>query len=324
MPVELQINTENATNILATGKIRDSRVAPLIGNVEIPPQAQPRSMVRGYNGSQIFNTTLAVVDTNEPPHCGVTGGKSYWLNYQPPTNGTITLDTLGSSYDTVMECYTYNGAPTNYASLISLGCADNSFVTNGASQLVIPVVSTRQYLVVVAGVNGAAGTASLNYNLNTNQLPLPPELIGPPAPQVIAAGNSTTLVAPVTGAGPLMFAWFKDGVPMAGQNSSSLFLPVLNTGNSGSYSFTVTNDLGSVSGAFAVKVVTPVTCTLTLLPGWVQLGFPTASGDFYTVEEAAGLLGTWTTWPGALVGNGLTNYFNVPVGGGKFYRVRIE
>ena len=41
-------------------------------------------VVRGYNGSQVFNTTLATTDPTEPPHCGVAGGASYWLMYQPP------------------------------------------------------------------------------------------------------------------------------------------------------------------------------------------------------------------------------------------------
>ena len=38
---------------------------------------------RGYNGSQIFNTTYAVVDTNEPPHCGISNGPSA-VCYLPP------------------------------------------------------------------------------------------------------------------------------------------------------------------------------------------------------------------------------------------------
>ena len=99
VPIEIQINTDGAVNTLARGKILDAPDTPLIGNngggtamltAGLRPLGPSGSagVVRGYNGSQIFDTTYATVDTNEPPHCGISGGTSYWLIYEPPTNGT--------------------------------------------------------------------------------------------------------------------------------------------------------------------------------------------------------------------------------------------
>ena len=169
-PVEIQINSDGSTNTLAQDKLLDSPASPLFGddgndNSILPPLIRKNSLtptpggtigvVRGYNGSQIFNTTLATTDPAEPPHCGVTGGASYWLMYQPPTNGTITLDTIGSTYDTVMEAYTFNGALASYADLISVACDNDGVASQGASRVTFPVLKTRQYIVVVDGVAAA-------------------------------------------------------------------------------------------------------------------------------------------------------------------------
>jgi len=328
VPVEIQINTDGAANTLAQGKLLDAPSSPLIGLAGDGLLRLVRKsftgVVRGYNGSQIFNTTYAVIDTNEPPHCGVASGKSYWLLYQPPTNGTVTLDTLGSTYDTVMEAYTYNGTLTGYQDLISLDCANDSFTTNNAARIILPVAKSRQYLLVVAGVNGASGTAWLNYSLNTNQLPQPPSLTSTPPLQTVSAGSTVVLTAPVTGAPPMVFSWRKDGVLLPGQTSSSLVLSAVTSGQSGSYSFTVTNDMGSATGAFALKVVVPTLCKLAPVSFGLQLSYFTVVGQVYTVEECTNFLTGWISWPGSLVGNGLTNYFNVPNDGKKFYRIRIE
>jgi hypothetical protein len=336
VPTEVQINTDGASNTLAQAKILDSTSTPLIGGDGaglrvsafgggiVASGGGAAGLLRGYNGSQIFNTTFAVVDTNEPPHCGVAGGKSYWLFYQPPTNGTVTLDTLGSTYDTVMEVYTFNGALVGYQDLVSLDCANDSFGTNGPSRVQVPVVKSRQYVVVVAGVNGASGTAWLNYNLNATELPQPPKLTGVPPPRTVGAGSTVVLTAPVTGSLPLAFLWRKDNVLLPGQTAPALVLDNVTNTHTGIYSFTVTNDVGTASGTFALKVVVAPQCLLTRITDGMQLSFATFAGQTYTIEQSTNVLRDWIPWPGSFVGNGLTNYFNVGNVGTKFYRVRVE
>src|SRR5215472_1984925 len=144
MPTEIQINSDGQTNALARDKLLDSTNSPLIGSDGGGPSPHIMrfaasggsttpltGVVRGYNGSQIFDTTYATSDPAEPAHCGVTGGASYWLAYQPPVNGTMTLDTVGSTFDTVLEAYTYNGTLTGYQDLIPLGCNDDFQAAHG-------------------------------------------------------------------------------------------------------------------------------------------------------------------------------------------------
>ena len=331
-PTEVQINTDGATNTLARGKLLDAPDSGLIGggNGSGPLVRAGRlgpggtGVVRGYNGSQIFNTTYATVDTNEPPHCGISNGVSYWLIYQPPTNGTITLDTIGSGYDTVMEVYTYNSALNGYQDLIPIACDNNGVGTNGAARVQFAVVKSRQYIVAVEGVNGARGTAWLNYSLNTNQMPVAPTLLAQPAMVAVAQGMPATLAPSLAGSPPLRFSWKKNTTPLPGVTASGIYFPSTLMADTADYIVTVTNDLGSLSATLPLHVLLAPACALTRVANWLQLCFPTVSGQRYTVEEAATVNGPWQSWPDFYVGDGQPRFLNVTNGGQKFYRVHVE
>lgn len=333
---ELQINTEGAS-ALAQSKFPDAPGTELLGSfANPPPKPNPGvitkpgtapigkfDLVSGYTGSQIFNTTFATTDPNEPVHCSVIGGFSYWLAYKPPANGTITLDTIGSSYDTVMEVYTYNAPPTGYQDLISLAC-DHDSVTN-ASRVQVPVIKTRQYLVAVAGVNGAKGTAKLNYNLNTNQPPQAPVLTGVPQTIVAATGANVTLIPPISGSPPLYFTWTRDSVLVSNSYSTALSLSKVTPVQAGDYLVTVTNELGTTKAVMPLHVVIPPSCNLAqTASNTLQLVFPTQSGLHYFIEQASDLRGPWQALTNSIVGDGQAIALPVPMTGSGFYRVRVE
>ncbi len=336
-PTEIQVNSEGVANVLARGKLLDAPGSGLIGGGGgssllgrlpklggVVAQGAGVGVVRGYNGSQIFNTTYATVDTNEPAHCGINGGASYWLMYQPPTNGTITLDTVGSGYDTVMEAYTWNGALTGFPDLISLACDNDGAGTNGASRLQFSVVKSRQYVVVVEGVNNARGTAWLNYTLNTNQLPVAPTLLTQPATVTVAQGSPATILANVAGSPPLRFSWRKNTTPLPGVTAPGIYFPSAATNDTASYVVTVTNDLGTLTATLPLRVLIPPQCALVRAPDWLQLSFPTVSGQKYTVEEAGAVAGPWQPWPNFYLGNDQPLVLYLAGGGTKFFRVRVE
>jgi len=333
IPTELQINSEGVANSLAQSKLLDSPSTPLIGvgggplllssSKQLRPLG-PSPVVRGYSGSQIFNTTYGTVDTNEPPHCGVSNGVSYWLTYQPPTNGTITLDTIGSTYDTVMEVYTYNGPLTGYQGLISLDCNNDASGLNGASRVIVPVVKTRQYIVVVEGVNGARGTAWLNYQLDTNRPPTAPTLLSPPTTRVVAPGTSLSLAPDLAGTPPLQFSWKKNGTPIPGDTSSSLFLPNVTMPDSADYIVTVTNDLGNLTATLPLRVVIPPQCDLAQIPTGFRLTWGSVTGQLYTVEEAIALTGPWLAWTNSIMGDGQIRSVDFTGTDTRFLRLRVQ
>jgi len=179
-PVEIQINSEGQTNALARDKILDAADSPLTpedddaspGAGLAPIRAASAGFLgagigvsRGYNGTQIFNSTYATPDPEEPQHCGVAGGASYWFAYEAPANGTLFLDTIGSRYNTVLAAYEVPPGEFSYANLVSLGCDNDAVAPLGASRVQVSVVAGKQYLVAVDGVGGVRGIAQLNYRL---------------------------------------------------------------------------------------------------------------------------------------------------------------
>jgi hypothetical protein len=207
-PVEVQINSEGLSRVIARDKLLDALDSQLDDQVETDGNLigspgllsatdnMPSAIgvVRGYNGTQIFNTAYGTVDPFEPPHCNVVGGASYWFGYDAPTRGIAQLNTEGSNFPTVLAVYTYVPPLLDYLGLIPVAC-DCGGSTNGlASSVQFSADPFRNYLVVVDGVNGASGIAHLNYGLTpvaaTNRVflllqPIPPH----PAPSPLKSAG---------------------------------------------------------------------------------------------------------------------------------------
>ncbi|HLP78431.1 MAG TPA: immunoglobulin domain-containing protein [Candidatus Paceibacterota bacterium] len=338
-PVEIQINSDGSTNTLAENKLLDSPITPLIGDDGGGPSFRMRSLsfsgaaaaspmafgvARGYNGNQIFNTTFASTDPAEPPHCGVVGGASYWLMYQPPTNGVITLDTIGSTYDTLMEVYTYNGTLTSYNDLISVACDNDSVAPQGPSRVSFQVVKSRPYIILVDGVNGSRGTAWLNYSLNTNQPATPPVLASQISTQSVAAGSTVFLAPVINGCQPMNYGWMKDGVPVTNAQTSYLLITNAAPAHSGTYSLGVTNDLGKLTVIIPLRVIAAPQVRALATASGMNFSFPTTNGVRYTIEQADTVTGPWSPWSATWTGDGKVFSTNADGGGTKFFRVRVE
>jgi hypothetical protein len=94
----------------------------LLGGFQITAQAQPANdnfasstLVANAAGSIAGSNVNATKEAGEPNHAGNAGGRSIWYRWTAPSNGTVTFNTAGSSFDTLMGVY--------------LGGAVNSLVT---------------------------------------------------------------------------------------------------------------------------------------------------------------------------------------------------
>ena len=52
-----------------------------------------------------IDTTAATTEAGDPVLCYGSGGNSVWYKFTAPANGEVTVDTIGSSYDTVLAAY---------------------------------------------------------------------------------------------------------------------------------------------------------------------------------------------------------------------------
>ena len=109
------------------------------------------------NGSNIG----ATLQTGEPKHAGVTGGKSVWWSWTAPSTGTFTLATTGSSFDTTLGIYTGTAVNT----LKVLESNDDQSTTLRTSKVVVSVVAGTTYRIAVDGYSAASGAITLSGSL---------------------------------------------------------------------------------------------------------------------------------------------------------------
>jgi hypothetical protein len=112
--------------------------------------------------------------------------------------------------------------------------------------------------------------------------------------------------------------------PMPGATAPGIFFPSTTTNDTADYVMTVTNDLGSLSATLPLHVVIPTQCSLTSVSNWLQLSFPTVSGQRYKVEEAGTVTGPWQPWTDFYFGNDQPLVLYLSGDGTRFFRVRVE
>ncbi len=93
------LGTPGATTVTIEGP-NDQPLAPANDNF-----ANAVSL-SGNSGTVVSNTSSATVEAGEPAHAGVGPFKSIWYTFTPLSNGTFTVNTHGSAFDTVLALYT--------------------------------------------------------------------------------------------------------------------------------------------------------------------------------------------------------------------------
>jgi hypothetical protein len=103
----------------------------------------------------------ATKEAGEPNHAGNLGGASIWYAWTSPNNGTVTFDTIGSTFNTLLGIYTGAGL----ASLVPVASNDDiGSPTNLQSAATFPVTGLTRYWIAVDGYNGDSGNVTLNWN----------------------------------------------------------------------------------------------------------------------------------------------------------------
>lgn len=229
----------------------ETSTAGRIGDKSNLPSLPVIGLTRSYSGSQVFSTTYALSDPNEPLHCGVYGGASYWYSYTPSANGTLAFDTVGSAYDTILAVYTYNSAIGGYAGLTAIACQNNQSATDRTSRVSFPAKGGVQYIVVVDGVNQARGIVRLNWLFT----PLAPTILAQPASVSVTPGQSATFSVTASSSAPVTYQWRSAGVVIPGATGQTLTLSSVTAASAGRYDVLVDNAGGTVFSAPATLTV---------------------------------------------------------------------
>src|SRR5688572_1267943 len=105
-------------------------------------------------------TTLeATKETAEPNHAWYAGGASIWYRWTAPSDGVATIDTFGSSFDTLLGVYTG----------LSVGglheIASNDQYNGSQSRVRFSATAGTEYRIAVDGWNAQQGAVTLNVGL---------------------------------------------------------------------------------------------------------------------------------------------------------------
>jgi len=108
--------------------------------------------------------TSNATSTDDPTNvCSAPFGRGVWFSFRAPRNGTLTLNTCGSDFDTVIGIFTGTCGALSFYS-----CADdNGPACPGAqASCSFPITENTSFYIVVGGYNGAGGNLKFSASIS--------------------------------------------------------------------------------------------------------------------------------------------------------------
>ena len=99
------------------------------------------------------STVNATKEAGEPNHAGNAGGHSIWYTWTAPTSGLVSVNTHGSSFDTLLAVYKGNSV----SALTLVAANDDTSNFDRTSAVSFNAVAGTTYHIAVDGYNGAQG-----------------------------------------------------------------------------------------------------------------------------------------------------------------------
>jgi len=112
----------------------------------------------------------ATKQPDEPDHGANAGGRSVWWTWQAPGSGSVIIQTLGSSFDTLLAAY--SGAALSGLEATRVGSNDDGIGLK-TSIIGFDVLPGQTYHIAVDGYDGAFGQISLSLVYNPTPLVRP-------------------------------------------------------------------------------------------------------------------------------------------------------
>lgn len=177
----------------------------------IPPPANNNiadaQLITGDSGSTPGSNQNANKEPNEPNHAGATGGASVWYRWTPAGPGSCRITTLGSSFDTVLGVYTWNGTTFN------LVAQNDDTGSARTSTVVFDTPGNTTYYIAVDGYGGATGSITLDWQWTAQVIPLGHSIGGfiktgngmPVANVLVTLSGPVSTTASTNGAGQYAF-----------------------------------------------------------------------------------------------------------------------
>jgi alpha-tubulin suppressor-like RCC1 family protein len=243
-------------------------------------------------GTNLYATTEAGEPNHDP--AGGVGGASVWWKWTAPVSGSVTLNTNGSKFDTLLGVYV--GSAVSGLTLI----VSNDDVQSGVlrySLLTFSATAGVTYYFAVDGWGGAAGLVALNMGIAVADVA--PTITSQPASRTVFAGDSVTFSVSATGIPAPTYQWqqlqpggswqsLTNGGALSGATAATLSFSAVDIGANG-YQFrcVVGNRAGSaISNAASLTVSPPPPPSITVQPT-SQMAIPEGMVRFTVVAAGA-------------------------------------
>lgn len=201
--------------------------------------------------------TYSVVATNS---AGTATSSDAVLTVNLPAAPSITTQPAAQS-KLAGESATFNVVASSTVPVTYQWQKDGTDITGAtnAALMIANVQSSDQgsYTVVVSNAGGSVASDAATLTVTASQARITTQ----PASQVVGSGSNVTLSVEAAGTAPLTYAWFKDGVAIAGATGNSLVLNNVQAADSGSYTVQITNSEGTVTSDAAILQVNEVSST---------------------------------------------------------------
>ena len=243
------------------------------------------------NGGIVSTTgsnTTATKEAGEPNHALNTGGHSVWWTWTASSSTPVTIDTIGSNFDTLLGVYI--GSAVNALTQIAAN-DDINGASNRQSSVTFTAVAGTTYQIAVDGFSSATGSITLNLNQPLQTLTVIPLGTGSgtvsSAPAGISCGGTCTANLPTNSAVTLT----------ATANAGSVLVGIGGQSTS-PYSFTLTGGTTVYANFYALTNDDFANRTV------INPFFPSGSGynigaTLETGEPSHGVSGAhsvWWTW----------------------------
>jgi hypothetical protein len=217
-----------------------------------------RGIIVGYTNYFTGNNSTYTKEPGEPRHHhngNGNGTRSAWLSWTAPSSGTVTMNTIGSGFDTVMVIYTNsNPAAPTVSNLVRIVSNDDVNNTNVNSQVVFDAVAGATYQIAMDGyVAGVGGPLVFRMNLpNPN-----PIILANPTNQLVNPGATVTFTVTAGGPGPLRYQWRFGSSDIPNATNSTFAITGVQAANQGIYTVMVSNNAGFVTSSPATLSLRP-------------------------------------------------------------------
>jgi len=240
----------------------------------------------GNSATLTASSIGASQEAGEPHHGHNNDGASIWWKWTAPANGTLTVNTLGTNFDTVLAAYTGGSVD----SLSQLAANDDTSDTERRSTITITVTNGTTYSFAAAGWDAQWGTVRLSVGFTPANNGVAPSLTSHPSAMTVNTGLAVSFSVTADGTAPLGYQWqvllpasstwlnVQNSPSYSGAQSSTLVIQA-------DYSFegvqlrcVVSNAIGSVTSNPATLTVllpprftsSPADVTLTSVGGTAQ------------------------------------------------------